>query len=63
MNTFEKPQIKKAEFREKMAEGIKTDRIRAVAPDLFRLAQKVVEGGKVYDLVLSDDASLSLIHI
>lgn len=62
-NSTEKPQVKTPGFREEMAKDIKTNRIEGAAPDLFKLAQKIVESKVTYDLVISDDASGRLVSL
>lgn len=62
-DSTEKSQIKNPEFRWEMTNDISEDRIKKVTPELFKLAQEVIEGKAVYDLILSDDASGRLVSL
>ncbi len=66
MNSLEKVEVKSKEgpkYRWEMVKDIKTQEIKNIAPDLFKLAQKIFESGKTYDLILSDDASGRLVSL
>ncbi|MBI2637592.1 MAG: hypothetical protein HYW88_01705 [Candidatus Sungbacteria bacterium] len=63
MKFFESFKSKQTKFTEKIAEDVMSDSIREAAPALFTLAHEIVEGGAVYDLVLSDDASGRLVSL
>ncbi|PJE51118.1 MAG: hypothetical protein COV29_02490 [Candidatus Yanofskybacteria bacterium CG10_big_fil_rev_8_21_14_0_10_36_16] len=50
-------------FRESMLEDIELEKIREIAPTLFVLAKKIIQSGKTYDFILSDDASGRLVSL